>query len=319
METAQLELFESLLTPARFARKPRFLPAKGEASVIRPFRYAPQFPYMQAQAPGVAYRIVVDIDRDVRALARCNDWANLLNVPTPSYVLLNRANGHCHLAYELEVGVATHEAARTAPLRYLAAVEYALCEALGGDVGYAGYLYKSPFSPEWELLEGRRQPYSLGELSDYLALPRSIPKKPIEQGFGRNCSLFHELRTWAYSACSRFGSYECWCRSVLEHAVELNCRFPTPMTESEVRAIARSVAKWVWRNLGQGTYGQRFSERQRFKQSKAAANRRLATTADVILAISKLKASGKRVSMTAVAKEIGCSQQNLSKRYKHLF
>lgn len=315
---AQLELFETLACAERFARKPRFMLAKEQGQYIRPFRFAPGFPYIQAQAPGVAFRLVLDLDRDVRAIARCNDWGNLLNAPHPNYVLLNRQNGHAHLFYELEKGVATHEAARTRPLRYLTAVETALRDLLGGDIGYTGFICKSPFNDAWELLPGRKTPYSLGELADYLDLPRLAPTRETAQGFGRNCTLFNELRRWAYTALASFDAYDLWCRAVRSQAEGLNT-FPSPLGDSEVRAIARSVAKWTWQNLGAGEYGVRFAETQRHRQKLGAAKKRAVTTTDVVLAIAQLRAAGKRVSKTAVAKIVGCSQQNLSKHYGELF
>lgn len=316
----QQELFDEHSDATRWSRKPRFLLDKGHGQVIRLFRFAEAFKYIQAQTPIAAHRIVIDIDRDVRSITRCNDWWNLLNVPMPSYVLLNSENGHAHVFYELETPVATHEASRTGPLRYLAAVESALRIALGGDTGFSGFLCKNPHSSEWELHRGRKALYSLPELADYLTLPKFSELKREPSGFGRNCVLFDTLRTWAYRALAgyRDGTLDTWSQAVYSQAMGLN-NFPIPLLESEVRATAKSVSKWVWRNLGTGAAAEAFSTTQKIRQKIGASKKRAIKTADVVTAIAKLQAQGKRVSKTAVAQIIGCSQQNLSKHYSDLF
>lgn len=320
MLATQQELFDEHADAARWARKPRLLLDKGHGQVIRLLRFADAFKYIEAQTPVAAHRIVIDIDRDVRAITRCGDWWNLLDVPHPSYVLLNAENGHAHVFYELETAVATHDAARTAPLRYLAAVEAALRVALGGDVDYAGFICKNPRSSAWELHTGRRALYSLPELADYLTLPRLEALRREPSGFGRNCALFDGLRHWAYRAVSgyRGGTVEAWSQAVYDQAMGLN-NFPQPLKESEIRATAKSVAKWTWKHFGTGAAVEVFSTTQKIRQKLGAAKKRAIKTADVVTAQAQLKAAGKRVTMRSVAEMVGCSAANLSKHYGHLF
>lgn len=320
MLAIQQELFDEHSDATRWARKPRFMLDKGHAQVIRLLRFADAFKYIEAQTPVAAHRIVIDIDRDVSAITRCNDWWQLLDVPTPSYVLLNAENGHAHVFYELEAAVATHDAARTAPLRYLAAIEAALRVALGGDVGYAGFICKNPHSKAWELHKGRRELYSLPELAEYLTLPRLEDLKREPSGFGRNCTLFDNLRQWSYRAVSAYrgGTVEAWSIAVYEQALGLN-NFPQPLLESEIRATARSVSKWTWQKLGTGAAADVFSTTQKIRQKRGAAKKRAIKTADVVTAIAQLTSRGQRISKTAVAAIVGCSQQNLSKHYSDLF
>jgi len=89
--------------------------------------------------------------------------------------------------------------------------------------------------------------------------------------------------------------------------------------DSEIRATAKSVSKWVWKHFGTGAAAEVFSSTQKIRQKRGAAKKRAIKTADVVTAIAKLQAQGKRVSKTAVAEIIGCSQQNLSKHYADLF
>lgn len=320
MLAAQQELFDEHSSPDRWARKPRLLLDKGHGQVIRLLRFADAFKYIEAQTPVAAHRIVIDIDRDVRAITRCGDWWNLLDVPHPSYVLLNAENGHAHVFYELETAVATHDAARTAPLRYLSAIEAALRIALDGDPEFAGFLCKNPHSQSWEIHRGRKALYSLPELADYLRLPKFSQLREKPAGFSRNCALFDCLRQWAYRAVAgyRSGDIEAWQRAVYERAASMN-NFPVPLLTSEVRATAKSVSKWVWRNLGNGAAAEAFSTTQKIRQKRGAAKKRAIKTADVVTAQAQLKAAGKRVSMRAVAKLIGCQPSNLSQHYGHLF
>lgn len=336
--TSQLELFETLITPERHARKPRFVEELGGYQRIRPYSHASRYPYIQAQSPTRAYRVVIDIDRDVRAIARANAWTSVLNCPAPNYALLNPENGHCHLFFELSHGVALYDGARRKPIEYLAAVEKALTAVFDGDVGYAGYLCKNAQYKGWELVPGRLKPYTLGELYEYKpyetkeqreaakkAKKKSTDSKGAQErieearGFGRNVLLFTQLRYWAYSEVHEYTQLDAWHEVTRKRAEELNV-FPVQLEQSEIRSIARSVAKWTWSKLGSDPQTRAaFIKRQQFKQRKAAEKRRGATTTDVVLAIAKLKSQGKSASMRAVAKEIGCSAANLSKHYRDLF
>lgn len=294
---------------------------KGEGQFIRPFRFAPGFPYIQTQAPTKAFRIVIDIDEDVRGIARSNGWTTAYNVPEPSYVLLNPLNGHAHVFFELEAPVALYDGARMHPLRYFAAAEDGLRRALRGDRGYAGFLCKNPWNDAWECLPGRLEKYTLGELIEYRQKPEATEEAVAEDydsGTLRNCKMFDRLRKWAYTEVSGYSDRAQWSEVVFRQAQGINT-FSTPLEPSEVRAIARSVAKWTWTRFGQGVYAERFSETQKHRQKLGAAKKRAVTTTDVVLAIASLRSAGKRVSKTAVAKIVGCSQQNLSKHYSDLF
>lgn len=327
MPVSQLDLFDTLITPERHARKPRFVEELGGYHRIRPYSHAPRYPYIQAQSPTRAYRIVIDVDRDIAALTRAREWQAVLNCPEPNYVLLNPKNGHGHLFFELATGVALYDGARRKPIEYLAEVERVLTAVFDGDVGYAGYLCKNAQYKGWELVPGRLEPYTLGELYEYEA-PRRDDKQTSKNaqekieaatGLGRNCALFTGLRYWAYSAVHEYAELHAWHEATRSHAESLNV-FPVQLQASEVRAIARSVAKWTWSKLGQDPATRAaFIERQRFKQTKQAEKKRAVTTTQVVMAIAKLRSEGKRVSKSAVAREIGCSQQNLSKHYAHLF
>jgi replicase family protein/primase-like protein len=188
------------------------------------------------------------------------------NLPEPNVICINPDNGHGHSAVLLVAPVARHSAARIEPLRFYGAVERGIARRLDADRHYSGLITKNPVHPHWRVEWRRDDPYTLSELADWLFFEDMRPDATIETtlGAGRNCTVFDELRHIAYRevlAFKRDGSLEGWASRCEGRAVALNQRFPQPMRQSEVRVIARSVARWTWRNFS----GEKFSARQRHR------------------------------------------------------
>ena len=82
--------------------------------------------------------------------------------------------------------------------------------------------------------------------------------------------MFEELRQIAYRevlAFKRNGSLETF-RSRLERvALGINMQFPEALKLSEMRTIAKSVAKWTWRHFSEA----KFSQRQALRGARRAA------------------------------------------------
>lgn len=188
--------------------------------------------------------LVFDLDFEDAAFA----WEAAL-LPPPTITVVNRENGHCHMFYGLKTPVACGDNARRRPLQYLEAVRMALALKLGADLAYPGLLAKNPLHDHWYTIWGQ-QLYELGFLAEYLTLSKSKPVR-VSLADGRNCRLRDELRVWAcsvYPAIKLQGtSREKWQDIVLSQAEKLNV-FSVPLAFSEVRAIARSVAKYVFDN-----------------------------------------------------------------------
>lgn len=191
--------------------------------------------------------LAYDVDRTTAAY----DYDDL-HAPTPNLCIVNPDNGHGHLLYGLEAPVHNYLEAKPAPQRFLAAVDVALCEKLQADPGYSRLLCKNPTHPRWIVLTPRLNLYDLDELSEYVDLTkyRDRRRRLPTTGLGRNCTLFEVLRLWAYRERRQpWLSESMFKNSVLARAHELNAGFTPPLPHSEVRATAKSVARWTWRRM----------------------------------------------------------------------
>ena len=241
----QLHLFADT---ARWPRRPYCTHDLEAGLRIRSLASALRHPYIQANPPSLRVWSIFDVDRPAGGLA----WEDAV-LPPPSWVSVNRANGHAHLVWGLSVPVLVESAeARQAPIRYLVAIEHAFRAGLQADAGYGGLVTKNPAHPHWWTLRGPMARYELAYLADWVDLPKHLPRRGVkveEVGLGRNCVLFDWLRRWSYEAVRQRRSdrnYVLWQAQVYDRALERNGEFLHPLTSREVWHIAKSVTKWVW-------------------------------------------------------------------------
>ncbi|MGJ7520233.1 replication initiation protein [Variovorax sp. LT1P1] len=238
-------------------RRPYCALEKNQAH-IRPLSTALSEPYLQLNPPGVVAWLVLDVDQSNAYDA----WLDA-GLPPPTFIAINPANGHAHYGYALAAPVPTTKNARRHPMRYLAAIEAAYIRAIpGADRGFTGPLGKNPLHEKWRLWEPANAPrYELTMLAEHVAeLPAWVPPKREAIGLGRNCTLFDELSRWAYRSVRlywRAGGEDRWRDAVRDQADAMNAGFPEPLHDSEVRGLARSVARWVWRNITPGGFRER--------------------------------------------------------------
>lgn len=259
-EPTNLALFRQ-----RLPRKPYHTDALGDGLRIRDVQRALAARYIQPNQPHHRYWLVYDVDRSGAAL----DWSDR-SAPPPTIVAQNPANGHAHLIYGLDVPVRTAPDAKSAPLRYAAAVDCALRALLDADPGYSGLICKNPLSPFWRVTEWEPRLYELGDLDSWLDLSgfSDRRKRLPDYGLGRNCNLFERLRQWAYRAIRQgWPEYGRWHEAVLTRARAYN-DFDTPLPESEVRATAKSVAKWTYQRLSPAGFAAVQAQRGRRKGEK---------------------------------------------------
>lgn len=226
----------------------------GAGLKILPLKIALAKAYIQHNHPGMVWVLVFDVDRKI---VDPNDfWPvwETVGLPVPNLATLTRSMGRGHLVYFLAAGVCTTEAARLKPMEFLAALERAYTVALGADTGYAKLVTKNPHSDRWQVWEIHANPYTLGELAEYvdLTVHQPLPEASEAYGTGRNVTLFNEARHWAYGAIRDYwapNGLPKWQKAVLGHVEALNGQFQRPLPHSEVKAIAKSIATWTWKKI----------------------------------------------------------------------
>ena len=174
-------------------------------------------------------------------------------LPTPNFMISNPINNHCHLVYGIKEGVYLTDNAHINPIRYAHAISYSLREALLADSGYAGLIIKNPLHSSWDTVELEQNLWSLPELHDFLILPDKLPKKENILGLGRNCTLFHVGRKYAYKEVLTqkiSGNKDSFFNAVLYFIEQHNETFPFPLLYNECKAIAKSISSWTWKHFG---------------------------------------------------------------------
>ena len=265
--------------------------------------------YIQLNPPQQQHWLVFDIDRPHSAFA----WEDA-NLPPPFAVVVNETNTHCHIVYALAAPVCTSDLAHEKPLRYLAAIQQAYTEKLQADVNYSGLIAKNPFSQNhWHVIPcAIHAKYTLDDLAEWVSLNGMLKRAlrgPEAVALGRNCVMFDALRFYAYKSIRQYreGKVGVWREHIQAKAGELNV-FREPLPESEVRAIAKSVANWVWQHMRQDS--EKFIEKQR-QRGKASGKARLGKANNHRVAAQALKNEGMRLS--EIARTLGISQATVKK------
>jgi len=249
----QLDLFENLPhNPYCMDEKPGYM-------LIRTKSIAIKKPYIQINPPLMTIYFVFDDDKDDAALS----WFDA-DLPAPLWTTQNAENGRCHHCYKLELPLCTSEMASIKAIKYAQAVYYAFALKMGADLNYSHLITKNPLHPQWRTTVWTDQAYSLDYLADFVDLPKRIPKKLEVVGLGCNVTMFEKGRHWAYKAIRDYmhhnSSYE-WERAVKAQIEAINSDFEQPLPYSEVKATAKSIAKWVWQRFSYGEFSALQAER----------------------------------------------------------
>lgn len=249
----QLDLFESL------PNKPYCMDEKPGYMLIRTKSIALKKPYIQINPPLTTIYFVFDDDKDDGALS----WFDA-GLPKPFWTTQNPENGHSHHCYKLEIPLCTSEFASVKAIKYAQAVYYAYALKMGADHSYSHLITKNPLHPQWRTTFWTERAYSLDYLADFVDLPKKLPKKLEVVGLGRNVTMFEKGRYWAYKAVRDYmyhnSSYE-WEKAVYAQISAINNGFEEPLPLSEVKATAKSIAKWVWQRFSYGDFSEIQSKR----------------------------------------------------------
>lgn len=296
----QLDLFESLpYNPYCMDEKPGYM-------LIRTKSIAIKKPYIQINPPLTTVYFVFDDDKDDGALS----WFDA-DLPKPFWTTQNPENGHSHHCYKLEIPLCTSEFASVKAIKYAQAVYYAYALKLGADLSYSQLITKNPLHPQWRTTFWTDQAYSLDYLADFVELPKKLPKKLEVVGLGRNVTMFEKGRHWAYKAIRDYmhhnSSYE-WERAVYAQIDAINSGFEEPLPLTEVKATAKSIAKWVWQRFSYGEFSE-IQAKRGAKGGKKGGVVRSAQYAELRVKAKELKETG--LSYTEVAKQLNVSRRSV--------
>lgn len=215
---------------------------------ILPKSQAIHYPLVQLNHPDWIRWLVFDIDA-TDAQTRAEDRG----CPEPTFIALNRANGHAHLAYWLEVPVFIAGLKSAKSTAFYDDVKRGLTNRLGADSNYCGLLAKNPLWEGWAVQWLATRPYELATLNDALKPGDKRRRKQAEMANGRNAFLFDALSKWAAKTCLRMKHQgmceELFRERVLSECLKMNALLPKPLCQSEVKGIAKSVSKWTWKKF----------------------------------------------------------------------
>ena len=289
----------------RLPRRPYCTDDPAQGLLIRPQATALAYRHIQHNPPPHVSCLVFDVDRkphEQHWREGYHEWRER-GLPAPHWISINPENGNYHLGYLLASPVARTSAAKLKPLRYLAAIEHVLARRLGADMGYVGLITKNPVHRDWWTTWHNHAPYPLDYLAEFcpdadLAAYSRRSRKEVG-GLGRNVTVFDNVREWAYSAVRAYwrpNGYEAWAdavRAACESANAFGREQGGPLPVSEIKATAKSIARWVWNRFTpagfsqvqahRGAKGGRISKRPT-KNGKARA--------DLLPEVIKLKAQG---------------------------
>lgn len=292
----QLDLFNSL------PKKPYCMDEKPGYMLIRPKSIALKKPYIQINPPLTTIYFVFDDDKDDGALS----WFDA-GLPKPFWTTQNPENGHSHHCYKLEIPLCTSEFASVKAIKYAQAVYYAYALKMGADHSYSHLITKNPLHPQWRTTFWTDRAYSLDYLADFVDLPKKLPKKLEVVGLGRNVTMFEKGRYWAYKAIRDYmhhnSIYE-WERAVYAQIDAINSSFKEPLPPSEVKATAKSIAKWVWQRFSYGD----FREIQAKRGAKGGTAKGQAYAQKRKQAV-QMKVDG--MNNTQIAKQLGVTRRTI--------
>lgn len=225
---------------------------------VRPLSEALDYRHIQVNHNKRWRVMAFDIDRE-------DAWKapEQARLPDPNFITINPANGHAHVGYLLDAPITLYAKSSRKPMRFFDDVSRGFRNRLGADIAYSGLMMKNPLHRDWVTEWRAVRPYDLGRLRDYLDA-RDITRVPASTGVGRNCRLFDAMRLYAYKVVlkrKREGrSRDAFMQELINTIEPLNREeTPGPLDAQELRAIAKSVAEWVWEEFTEA----RFSAKQR--------------------------------------------------------
>ena len=227
--------------------------------------------YIQGNQPCMLHYFFFDIDRSDAVMA----WHEE-NLPMPYWTAQTQKNGHAHICYKLEIPLCTSEFGSQKAIAYASKIQAGLANKLGADVSYSHLITKNPFHKDWRVTFWSEQAYTLDYLADFVELPKKLSKKQEVSGLGRNCTVFENARKWAYTAVRDYFHHHSsltWEKAVLAYIEALNQEFEVPLPYSEVKATAKSIANYCWKNFSHTGFSEWQSNNVKRANEKGACSK----------------------------------------------
>lgn len=250
----------------RLPNKPYVLAEKGAAMVIRSLQSElkrKDHRYIQHNQPNSLSFMVFDIDTPQAILS--HEKADVL---APSFYTVDKEKTTAHAVYVLETPVHRNQHSKQSPQRLFATLENVYGVKLGADSGYSGLVMKTPWYENHSVyMPGESlNTVSLTEMADFVDFSRYNAEikalkgreKAITEAYSesRNVQVFDIARKKAYSAIRNYWGcqYDEWEKACLKLVEEvwsvvsaMNAK-NAPYLISEMKATARSIAKYTWKN-----------------------------------------------------------------------
>lgn len=319
-----------MLNIERLSRKP-WCAHLDKRMRVRPRNQAIGYEYIQLDLPTARCSIVLDIDRGEEPTF----WNTTeCSLPPPNRIVQDPETSRLHYQADLAIPVRrSGKLLKPKALFWLDNLQREMIRISGADAHVGHVVTKNPLHPHWLVYEFKKEPYELDELASWIDIPRTEWWKrksadAIKTAEGRNCDLFDEVRHYAYSTVNEWRANrhrEAFLAHILNHTESLNValfgshpfgRLPP----HEVRSIAKSVGNWTWeryhgnRNIRRGVMAASFAPEMTLqdKQIASAIRSSKANAASskqtVEVTIANMKALGKKITKTAVAKASGLSR-----------
>ena len=211
-------------------------------------------------------------------------------IPMPTVQVFNEETGRQHLAYVLADPVHRNEHSALAPISAAGRIaDYLQAAIPGADPCFAGLLCRNPtpgIDPKALVVRRDVRPYTLAALLAYIPARWRRPRPAERSAAGRNCTLFSLAIQWAGRAANRGVPAEAWL------TMQNLALFPaSPLPQSEVAGIARSVERYrqLWETAG--WHSERFRAQQAARGRKSGEARARAA-ANSAVAVAELRADG---------------------------
>lgn len=272
--------------------------------------------------------IAIDIDRKESAYLHED-----LNLPTPTFIIINRKNTHCHYLWQLRTPVIYTNNGRRKPQRFYENIDLELTRRTQADMNYVGKFVKNPLSKRWLTITNNIE-HDLEDFQEYIDLSLNSKKNKLKLNIdnqGRNSTLFNNLRFYAYAVVKNYSCYQSFFADVEARAYEINEQLTQAFSQSlplkEVLHTVNSIVKYTYRrknenfnNKGILQLPNNLSQKEKeIIGAKHTHSKRKSKTLEAILSsVEQLKIIGIPITQKSVAIRSTMSLDSVKRYWKEV-